>query len=64
VLATTPALRDLIANARPAAEVHAQALADGMLPFRHAALLQVARGRTTTEEIFRAIPTEQLLHTA
>jgi type II secretory ATPase GspE/PulE/Tfp pilus assembly ATPase PilB-like protein len=62
VLPATPALRDLVANARPAAEVHAQALADGMLPFRHAALLQVARGRTTTEEIFRAIPTEQLLH--
>ena len=56
VLPATPALRDLVANARPAAEVHAQALADGMLPFRHAALLQVGPRPHDDEEIFPRHP--------
>jgi len=32
-----------------------------MLEFRSAALLKVARGQTSTEEIFRVIPSEQML---
>ena len=32
-----------------------------MLEFRHAALLKVALGETSTEEIFRAVPTEHLV---
>jgi hypothetical protein len=34
---------------------------EGMLQFRQSALLKVARGDTTTEEVFRVIPTESLL---
>jgi hypothetical protein len=32
-----------------------------MLEFRQAALLKVARGETSTEEMFRVIPTEVLV---
>lgn len=32
-----------------------------MLEFRKAALLKVARGETSTEEVFRTIPGEELL---
>jgi len=32
-----------------------------MLEFRQAALLKVARGETSTEEVFRVIPSEHLL---
>ena len=32
-----------------------------MLEFRHSALIKVARGETSTEEVFRVIPAEHLL---
>ena len=35
--------------------------AEGMLEFRQAALLKVARGLTSTEEVFRVIPPEHLM---
>jgi len=54
-------IRNLIAEARPAREIHEQALKDGMLDFRRSALLKVARGLTSTEEVFRVVPTEHLL---
>ena len=31
-----------------------------MIEFRQAALLKVAQGQTTVEEVFRAVPTEYL----
>jgi hypothetical protein len=34
-----------------------------MLEFRQAALLKVARGLTSTEEMFRVIPTDVLVET-
>lgn len=61
VMPSTKSLRSLIADGSPVEAIRTQARADGMLPFRHAALLQVARGVTSTEELFRVIPTEQLL---
>jgi type II secretory ATPase GspE/PulE/Tfp pilus assembly ATPase PilB-like protein len=61
IMEVTPSLRTLIAsNARPA-ELRQQAIKDGMLEFRKAALLKVARGQTSTEEVFRTIPGEELL---
>jgi type II secretory ATPase GspE/PulE/Tfp pilus assembly ATPase PilB-like protein len=62
VMQVTPAIRALIANNAPARSVRDQAIKDGMVEFRKAALLAVARGETTTEEVFRVIPTEELLH--
>ena len=54
-------LRNLIAENRPTREIRLRAVEDKMLEFRHAALLKVAHGITSTEEVFRAIPTEHLL---
>ena len=61
VMHVTPTLRHLIADSRPAREVRSKAVEEGMLQFRQSALLKVARGETTTEEVFRVIPTESLL---
>lgn len=61
LLRNTPDLRELIANDRPVSELRDQAVKDGMLQFRHAALLKVARGETTTQEIFRVFSAEHLL---
>lgn len=61
VMPSTKPLRALIADGAPVEAIRNQARNDGMLPFRHAALVQVARGITSTEELFRVIPTEQLL---
>ncbi|MFW6060707.1 MAG: GspE/PulE family protein [Phycisphaeraceae bacterium] len=54
-------LRNLIAHGHPTEEVRRKAVANGMLEFRQAALLQVARGYTSVEEVFRVIPSEHLL---
>jgi type II secretory ATPase GspE/PulE/Tfp pilus assembly ATPase PilB-like protein len=37
------------------------AVSQGMLDLRRSALLKVAQGVTSTEEVFRRIPTEYLL---
>ncbi|HEX8325194.1 MAG TPA: GspE/PulE family protein [Tepidisphaeraceae bacterium] len=54
-------LRSMIADGKTARDIRDKAIADGMLEFRHAALLKVARGLSSTEEVFRVIPTEVLL---
>ena len=61
ILSITPALRDAIAADRSVADLRAKAVEEGMLQFRHAALLKVARGQTSIEEVFRVIPGEHLL---
>jgi len=54
-------IRSMIADGETARTIRDRAIADGMLEFRHAALLKVARGLTSTEEVFRVIPSEVLL---
>jgi type II secretory ATPase GspE/PulE/Tfp pilus assembly ATPase PilB-like protein len=61
VMTISKNVRNLIAEGRPTSEISKQAAADGMLEFRQAALLKVAQGVTTTEEVFRVIPSEQLM---
>ncbi len=61
ILRVTRRVRDLIADGRPTGEIRQAALADKMLEFRHSALLKVAQGVTSTEEVFRVIPSEHLL---
>jgi len=61
IMRITRRLRDLIADGRPIKEIREAATADKMLEFRHSALLKVAQGITSTEEVFRVIPTEHLL---
>ena len=53
-------IRRLIAQARPSEEVQAAAVRCGMIEFRRAALLKVAQGVTSTEEILRDVPAEYL----
>ena len=58
------AVRDLISDGAPTRDIRTAAVRDGMLEFRQAALLKVARGETSTEEMFRVIPTEVLVELA
>ena len=60
VMAVTPAIRKLILEKASAGNVHRKAVEEGMIPFRLAALLKVALGQTSIEEVFRAIPIEYL----
>jgi type II secretory ATPase GspE/PulE/Tfp pilus assembly ATPase PilB-like protein len=61
VMPVTPAVRDLISEGKPARDIRAKAVEQGMIQFRQAALLKVAKGLTSTEEVFRVIPSEHLL---
>ena len=61
VLKINRRLRDLISDGRPTREIRDAAISDKMLNFRQAALLKVAQGITSTEEVFRVIPSEHLL---
>jgi len=54
-------IRTMITTGVEARDIREKAIADGMLPFRHAAMLNVARGVTSAEEVFRVIPTDVLL---
>ena len=60
VLPISRRIRELIANDRPTSEIRHAAADEDVLSFRQAALLKVAQGATTTEEVFRVIPTEQM----
>jgi type II secretory ATPase GspE/PulE/Tfp pilus assembly ATPase PilB-like protein len=60
MLTVTPAVRKLILERAPSQAISQKANEEGLIPFRHAALLKVAQGETSIEEIFRAIPTEYL----
>ncbi len=61
VLNVSRTIRNLIFEGRSAREVHEKALEEQMLSFRQSALLKVARGETSTDEVFRVIPTDVLL---
>lgn len=61
VMDISRSIRSLIANAAPTAEIRQKAVEEGMLEFRQSALLKVAQGVTSIEEIFRVIPSEHLL---
>jgi type II secretory ATPase GspE/PulE/Tfp pilus assembly ATPase PilB-like protein len=61
IMPVTKDLRNLIAEGRPTRDIRTRAVEEGMLDFRQSALLKVARGQTSTEEVFRVIPSEHLL---
>jgi type II secretory ATPase GspE/PulE/Tfp pilus assembly ATPase PilB-like protein len=48
--------RLLIAAERPRDEIHAAATDAGMINFRQAALVALAEGRTSVEEVTRCMP--------
>jgi type II secretory ATPase GspE/PulE/Tfp pilus assembly ATPase PilB-like protein len=61
VMKITPNIRSLIAESRTPREIRQEAVNGKMMEFRHSAMLKVARGITSTEEVFRVIPSEHLL---
>ncbi|HEY1685454.1 MAG TPA: GspE/PulE family protein [Tepidisphaeraceae bacterium] len=61
LMRVSPQLRQLVADGSTTEQIRRTALEQGMVEFRQSALLKVARGLTTTEEIFRVIPAESLL---
>jgi type II secretory ATPase GspE/PulE/Tfp pilus assembly ATPase PilB-like protein len=58
ILSNSPGIREVLLERRPAAEIQERAIAEGMLDFRRAALIKVAKGITSTEEILRAVPVD------
>jgi type II secretory ATPase GspE/PulE/Tfp pilus assembly ATPase PilB-like protein len=60
LLGITAPIRKLVGDAMPARLIVQQADAEGMINFRQAALLKVAQGLTSIEEVMRVVPPEQL----
>jgi type II secretory ATPase GspE/PulE/Tfp pilus assembly ATPase PilB-like protein len=60
VMPVTRDLRQLIMQQQPTGVLRKKAIDEGMIEMRQAALLKVARGDTSIEEVFRAIPSEYL----
>jgi type II secretory ATPase GspE/PulE/Tfp pilus assembly ATPase PilB-like protein len=61
VLRVSRAIREAIHERRSTREIRQKAVEEGMLDLRRSALLKVAQGITSTEEVIRTIPTEHLL---
>jgi type II secretory ATPase GspE/PulE/Tfp pilus assembly ATPase PilB-like protein len=60
VMSVSSGLRKLIMERQPLQVLRNKAIEEGMIEFRQSALLKVAQGATSIEEVFRAIPTEYL----
>jgi type II secretory ATPase GspE/PulE/Tfp pilus assembly ATPase PilB-like protein len=60
VLMVSKAIRKLILARQPIQTIRHKAIEEGTIEFRQVALLKVAQGETTVEEVFRAVPTEYL----
>jgi type II secretory ATPase GspE/PulE/Tfp pilus assembly ATPase PilB-like protein len=60
VLAASRDLRKMILAREPTQALRRKAIEEGMIEFRKSALLKVALGETSIEEVFRAIPPEYL----
>jgi len=57
ILVMSLALRQMIAELRPASEIARKSIEEGMIDFRRAALLKVAQGITSFDEMQRVVPT-------
>jgi type II secretory ATPase GspE/PulE/Tfp pilus assembly ATPase PilB-like protein len=60
MLPVTPDIRKLIDERASTADLREKAIQEGMVEFRHAALLKVAQGLSTIEEVVRVLPAEYL----
>ncbi len=56
VMVVSDSIRDLILDGATTRQIQHRAIEEGMLTLRQAALLKVAQGRTTMEEVRRAVP--------
>jgi type II secretory ATPase GspE/PulE/Tfp pilus assembly ATPase PilB-like protein len=60
VLSVSRAIRRLILDRQPIQAIRQKAIDEGMIEFKQSALLKVARGDTSVEEVFRTVPSEYL----
>lgn len=60
ILSMSPTVRRLILEGQSPPVLREQARQEGMIELRQAALLKVARGETTAEEVIRDVPSEYL----
>jgi type II secretory ATPase GspE/PulE/Tfp pilus assembly ATPase PilB-like protein len=60
VMSMSNTLRDMISHGADTHKIRAQARKEGILDFKANALLKVARGETSIEEVFRVVPAEYL----
>jgi general secretion pathway protein E len=60
IMPVSQPIRALISDNRPTREIRVQAAQEKMLEFRQAALLKVALGATSIEEVLRVLPSEQM----
>lgn len=60
IMTVNQEIRRLVARAASTHEIEEAAIRAGLVVFRHGALLKVARGITSTEEILRDVPAEHL----
>lgn len=60
VMSMNTELRNMVSNGADTNHLRRQAHKDGMLDFKSNALLKVAQGKTSIEEVFRVIPAEYL----
>ena len=58
VMSMNDELRQIIIEGRPMKALHEAAIENGMVELRRSALIEIAQGITTTEEMFRCIPFE------
>ncbi len=61
VMRVSSAIRGLIDDGASEGAIRRKAVEEGMLEFRQSALLKVARGLTSIEEVIRVLPVEYLL---
>ncbi len=60
MLRVSPDLRAMIDERAPSSAIRKKAVEEGMVVFRHSALLKVAQGETSIEEVVRVLPAEYL----
>jgi type II secretory ATPase GspE/PulE/Tfp pilus assembly ATPase PilB-like protein len=60
LLTVTREIRKLIYERQPTQAIRQKAIEEGMIEFKQSALLAVARGETSAEEVLRVVPTEYL----
>jgi type II secretory ATPase GspE/PulE/Tfp pilus assembly ATPase PilB-like protein len=60
IMRVSHAMRSIISEGKPVKHIRQMALEEGLIELRQAALLKVAQGLTTAEEVVRAMPAEEL----
>lgn len=60
MMVCSPGIRELIMQRAALQQIRKKSIEEGLIEFRRSALLHVARGETSIEEVFRAIPSEYL----